>query len=145
MWLGISPRQIPVISPLAAEAGTAIFSSFDEQRHRRTMDPRTSRCLTLDEAPEIPGGAAADEALADLAKALGHPVRAGIVRFLARQESCMYGDLADQLPLAKSTVSEHLRILREAGLVRGDVDGPRVCYCIDPEGLRRLRSLVGEL
>ena len=95
--------------------------------------------------PDIPDGAAADEMLAELAKALGHPVRAEIVRVLAGQESCQYGDLADRLPLAKSTVSQHLRVLREAGLVRGEVDGPRVCYCIDPVGLHYLKTLVAEL
>jgi ArsR family transcriptional regulator, arsenate/arsenite/antimonite-responsive transcriptional repressor len=95
-----------------------------------------------------PGGAgraAADETLARLAKAIGHPVRTGIVRLLAGQETCMYGDLSDRLPLAKSTVSQHLKILREAGLVRVETDGQRVCYCIDPAGLQRLKSLVAEL
>jgi ArsR family transcriptional regulator, arsenate/arsenite/antimonite-responsive transcriptional repressor len=86
-----------------------------------------------------------DEVLAGLAKALGHPVRAGIVRMLAAQETCMYGDLSDRLPLAKSTVSQHLKILREAGLVRVETDGPRVCYCIDAAGLLRLKALVEEL
>lgn len=94
---------------------------------------------------EVPGGAEADEALATLAKAMGHPVRAGIVRLLASQESCMYGDLADRLPLAKSTVSQHLKALREAGLVRGEVEGPRACYCINPAGLQRLKTLVARL
>lgn len=88
---------------------------------------------------------AADEALATMAKALGHPVRAGIVRMLARQETCQYGDLSDRLPLAKSTVSQHLKILREAGLVRVETDGQRVCYCIDPVGLVRLKALVEDL
>ena len=102
-------------------------------------------CPPVTEPPAVPGGAAADEVLALLAKALSHPVRAGIVRLLAAQDSCMYGDLADQLPLAKSTVSQHLKILREAGLVRGEVEGPRACYCIDPAGLLRLKALVAGL
>jgi ArsR family transcriptional regulator, arsenate/arsenite/antimonite-responsive transcriptional repressor len=92
-----------------------------------------------------PGAAAADEAMAGLAKALGHPVRAGIVRLLAAQETCQYGDLSERLPLAKSTVSQHLKILREAGLVRVETDGTRVCYCIDPGGLLRLKALVASL
>jgi ArsR family transcriptional regulator, arsenate/arsenite/antimonite-responsive transcriptional repressor len=95
--------------------------------------------------PESPGRAAADAALAELAKAVGHPVRAGIVRLLAAQEGCQYGDLTDRVPLAKSTVSQHLKILREAGLVRVEVDGPRVCYCIDAAGLARLKALVAGL
>jgi ArsR family transcriptional regulator, arsenate/arsenite/antimonite-responsive transcriptional repressor len=90
-------------------------------------------------------GGTTDEALATMAKAMGHPVRAGIVRMLAAQETCQYGDLSDRLPLAKSTVSQHLKILREAGLVRVETDGQRMCYCIDPVGLRRLKALVGEL
>jgi ArsR family transcriptional regulator, arsenate/arsenite/antimonite-responsive transcriptional repressor len=86
-----------------------------------------------------------DETLATLAKAMGHPVRAAIVRMLAAEETCQYGDLSDRLPLAKSTVSQHLKILREAGLVRVEADGQRVCYCIDPAGLRLLKAMVEEL
>jgi DNA-binding transcriptional ArsR family regulator len=87
----------------------------------------------------------ADAALAVLAKAVGHPVRAGIVRMLAAQDTCWYGDLSERLPLAKSTVSQHLKILREAGLVRVETDGTRVCYCIDAAGLLRLKTLVEDL
>jgi ArsR family transcriptional regulator len=98
------------------------------------------------EVPEAaPGGTEANEILARLAKALGHPVRTGIVRLLASQDTCQYGDLSDRLPLAKSTVSQHLKVLREAGLVRVEVDGPRVCYCIDPVGLHQLKLLVAGL
>jgi ArsR family transcriptional regulator len=86
-----------------------------------------------------------DEALATLAKALAHPIRVQIVRILAKIQSSVCGDLVAQLPLAQSTVSQHLKVLKEAGLVRGTIDGPRVCYCIDPEGLRRLRMLVAGL
>jgi ArsR family transcriptional regulator, arsenate/arsenite/antimonite-responsive transcriptional repressor len=94
---------------------------------------------------EVPGRTAADTAMARLAKAIGHPVRAGIVRLLAAQETCQYGDLSDRVPLAKSTVSQHLKILREAGLVRVETDGTRVCYCIEPAGLQQLKSLIEEL
>ncbi len=90
-------------------------------------------------------GAGADEELANLAKAVGHPARVQILRLLARRESCICGDIVDELPLAQSTVSQHLKVLKEAGLVRGEIDGPRVCYCIEPRALRRLRSLVGSL
>jgi ArsR family transcriptional regulator, arsenate/arsenite/antimonite-responsive transcriptional repressor len=95
--------------------------------------------------PDAGFGGPADEALATMAKAVGHPVRAAIVRLLAAQEACQYGDLSERLPLAKSTVSQHLKVLREAGLVRVETDGQRVCYCIDPAGLGRLKSLVGDL
>ncbi len=102
-------------------------------------------CPPLTAPPVVPGSSEADEALAKLAKAVGHPVRAGIVRLLAGQENCLYGDLADLLPLARSTVSQHLKVLRQAGMVRVEVDGPRTCYCIDPEGLVRLKALVARL
>ncbi|MDB4960675.1 MAG: Arsenical resistance operon repressor [Myxococcales bacterium] len=80
-----------------------------------------------------------------MAKALAHPIRVQIVRILAKTAGCVCGDLVEQLPVAQSTVSQHLKILKEAGLIQGTVDGPRVCYGIDPEGLRRLRVLVGGL
>jgi ArsR family transcriptional regulator, arsenate/arsenite/antimonite-responsive transcriptional repressor len=90
-------------------------------------------------------GADADEELALLAKAVGHPARVQILRLLVRREACICGDIVDELPLAQSTVSQHLKVLKEAGLVRGEIDGPRVCYCIEPRTLRRLKSLVGSL
>lgn len=90
-------------------------------------------------------GDEADEELATLAKALGHPARVKIVRILLRKSACVCGDIVDELPLAQSTVSQHLKVLKEVGLIRGDVDGPRVCYCIEPHALRRLRALVGGL
>lgn len=90
-------------------------------------------------------GPDADLELAGLAKALGHPARIQILRLVARRDGCVCGDIVDDLPLSQSTVSEHLRILKTAGLLRGEVDGPRVCYCIEPRTLRRLRALVGGL
>jgi len=90
-------------------------------------------------------GSEADEELATMAKAVGHPARVRILRLLARRDTCVCGDIVDDLPLAQSTVSQHLKVLKDAGLVRGEIDGPRVCYCIEPRSLRRLRSLVGSL
>ena len=87
-------------------------------------------------------GAEADEELAKLSKALGHPARVRILRMLSRKEARVCSQIVDELPLAQSTVSEHLRILKEAGLVRSSQDGPRVGYCIDFDGLRRLKALV---
>jgi ArsR family transcriptional regulator len=86
-----------------------------------------------------------DARLASYAKALGHPVRVRIMRLLARQGTCQTGSLVDSLPIAQSTVSEHLRILREAGLISGEIDGPRRCYCVNPEGLTAARQLLQEL
>jgi ArsR family transcriptional regulator len=90
-------------------------------------------------------GAEADEELAALGKAIGHPARVQILRILARKTACVCGDIVDELPLAQSTVSQHLKILKDAGLIRGEVDGSRVCYCIEPRALRRLKALVGGL
>lgn len=107
--------------------------------------PRVNEVDTGTVGSGTPGEISMDADLAAMAKAVGHPVRAGIVRMLAAQRTCRYGDLSDRVPLAKSTVSQHLKVLREAGLVRVETDGPRVCYCIDRRGLARLKSLVGEL
>jgi len=79
----------------------------------------------------------ADQDLAQLAKALAHPVRVAILRQLLQDGECVCGDLVGRLPLAQSTVSEHLKILKSAGFVRGTIDGPRVCYCADVEVVRR--------
>ncbi|MDX2023198.1 MAG: metalloregulator ArsR/SmtB family transcription factor [Deltaproteobacteria bacterium] len=87
-------------------------------------------------------GPEADEELATLAKAIGHPARVQILRLLTTKTSCVCGDIVDELPLAQSTVSQHLKVLKEAGLIRGDVDGPRVCYCIEPRAMRRLKVLI---
>jgi ArsR family transcriptional regulator, arsenate/arsenite/antimonite-responsive transcriptional repressor len=88
---------------------------------------------------------ATQKRLAKYCKALGHPARVQIVRLLADEGACQTGSLVDRLPLAQSTISEHLRILREAGLVTGEIDGPRRCYCIDGDALRDLRRLLADL
>jgi len=104
-------------------------------------------CPPAKEEPDLRPieGSEADEELSTLAKALGHPARVQILRLLTRRTSCVCGDIVDELPLAQSTVSQHLKILKEAGLIRGDVDGPRVCYCIEPRTLRRFKALIGGL
>lgn len=90
-------------------------------------------------------GAVADDELALLAKALGHPARVKILRLLARTGGCICGEIVEGLELAQSTVSQHLKILKAARLIRGEIEGPRSCYCIEPRTLRRLRALVGNL
>jgi ArsR family transcriptional regulator len=89
--------------------------------------------------------AAADAELAGFAKAAGHPVRVQILRMLAQREARHCCDIVGALPLAQSTVSEHLRILKNAGLVCAREDGPRVTYCIAPAALARLKRLVADL
>lgn len=92
----------------------------------------------------LPGleGPDADDELAKLAKAIGHPARVRILRMLSRKEACVCSQIVDELPLAQSTVSEHLRILKDAALVRTSQDGPRIGYCINYETLRKLKALV---
>jgi DNA-binding transcriptional ArsR family regulator len=104
-------------------------------------------CPPASEQPDLRPveGEAADEELASLSKALGHPVRVKILRILARKSACICGDIVEELPLAQSTVSQHLKVLKDAALIRGEVDGPRVCYCIEPRALRRLKALIGGL
>ena len=87
-------------------------------------------------------GQAADRELAALAKAVGHPHRVAILRLLVRKQACVCGEIVGELPLAQSTVSQHLKVLKDAGLIQGEVDGPRVGYCIEPRALRRLKALV---
>ncbi len=83
--------------------------------------------------------------LAAAARALAHPGRLHLLQTLAARRTCVCGDLVDTLPLAQSTVSQHLRELKEAGLVRGSVDGPRTCYCLDPEVLASVRAAFARL
>ncbi|MGO8684329.1 MAG: ArsR/SmtB family transcription factor [Thermoleophilia bacterium] len=90
-------------------------------------------------------GPEADAELAMLAKAIAHPARIEILRILVRKNTCICGAIVDELPLAQSTVSQHLKILKDAGLLRGEVDGPRISYCIEPLTLKHLKDLVGTL
>lgn len=80
--------------------------------------------------------------LAKMLKALGNPVRFRIMEFLAEQQACITGDIVDYTTLAQSTVSQHLKVLREAGLIEGEIEGPATCYCISAEGVQFLKSQV---
>ena len=95
--------------------------------------------------PRFDGPGPEDVELSGLAKALAHPARAAILRMLLRDGGCICGDIVDRLPLAQSTVSQHLKVLKQAGLLQGEIDGPRVCYCASPETVRRLQALVLDL
>jgi len=97
-----------------------------------------------DGAVELPADSVAEQ-LARLAWALAHPARVRIVRLLIRRQACVCGEILDNLPLAQSTVSQHLKILKESGLIQGEVDGPKVCYCINPQQLQQLKSLIARL
>ena len=86
-----------------------------------------------------------DEELAKLAWAVAHPARVRILRILLARQACICGELVDQMTLAQSTVSQHLKVLKGAGLVQGEIDGPKVCYCVNTDALERLRELVAAL
>jgi len=81
--------------------------------------------------------------LARMLKALGNPIRFGIVEFLAQKKICITADIVDATPLAQSTVSQHLKVLREAGLIRGEIEGPATCYCLDRENFSWLKEQIG--
>ena len=83
--------------------------------------------------------------LADLAKALGHPARLRILRLLQTTPGCIGGDIVDAVGLAQSTVSEHLRILKSAGIITGEIDGPRICYALNPATLAPLAAFIASL
>lgn len=83
--------------------------------------------------------------LSAIAKALGHPARIAILQFLARQKSCVCGEIVDELPLSQSTVSQHLKELKNVGLVKGDIDGPSICYCIDEKNWSKIRQALNDL
>ena len=85
------------------------------------------------------------EALAALSWAIAHPIRVRILELLLEREACVCGELVELLPVAQSTVSQHLKIMKEAGLILGDVDGPKVCYCVNSAGLAKLKKLVQNL
>lgn len=80
--------------------------------------------------------------LAKYAKALSHPARVAILNVLLKKQSCICGDIVDELPLSQSTVSQHLKELKEAGLIKGDIDGVSVCYCIDEKELKKAAMLL---
>jgi len=80
--------------------------------------------------------------LANMLKALGNPVRFSIMQHLSERQMCITGDIVDFTTLAQSTVSQHLKVLREAGLIEGEIEGPATCYCISAEGLQFLKSQI---
>ncbi|MCU0454460.1 MAG: metalloregulator ArsR/SmtB family transcription factor [Bacteroidetes bacterium] len=86
-----------------------------------------------------------DVRVAAMAKALAHPARVAILRELARQNECVCGEIVSAIPLAQATVSQHLKELKTAGLIKGEADGPRSCYCLDPDGIQLLMDTLDGL
>lgn len=85
-----------------------------------------------------------EERAADIFRALGNPARVRIISELARRQACV-SDLVDVLPLAQSTVSQHLKVLKEAGLIRGTLEGPGACYCLEPEAIQWLARFTADI
>lgn len=83
--------------------------------------------------------------LADIAKALSHPARIKILKILNETESCIVGTLVDKLPLAQATVSQHLKELKRVGLIEGEIDGPKICYCINSKTLTKAKTAMDKL
>lgn len=100
-------------------------------------------------APKTHAFASRDAQLSAWAKALGHPARLMILRLLAARNACICGDIVGELPLAQATVSQHLKVLKDAGFICGEIDGARVCYCLNRKTLHRclaeLNTLFGRL
>lgn len=83
--------------------------------------------------------------LAKYAKALGHPARIAILRILASKATCQCGDIVEELPLSQSTVSQHLKELKEAGLIKGEIEGVKTCYCIDEKEWKLAKTWLNKL
>lgn len=83
--------------------------------------------------------------LADYAKALSHPARIKILKVLTERNSCICGEIVEALPLSQSTVSQHLKELKRVGLIKGDIEGPRTCYCVNQDGLSQAKSMFSDL
>lgn len=88
---------------------------------------------------------AIDNKMAKYAKAFAHPARVTILKLLAKRNGCMCGDIVNELPLSQSTVSQHLKELKESGLVQGDVEGAKVCYCIDPKEWHTAKKMLNSI
>lgn len=80
--------------------------------------------------------------LAAFAKALGHPARVAIIEYLSTQASCVCGSIVDAIPLAQATVSQHLKELKNAGLIQGNVEGNSICYCLNPEKWKKFKQML---
>jgi DNA-binding transcriptional ArsR family regulator len=86
-----------------------------------------------------------DVQLADVAKAISHPARIQILRILNEVNSCIVGDMVELLPLSQSTVSQHLKELKRVGLIKGEIEGPRICYCLNEAIVRQMKTEFNQL
>lgn len=109
------------------------------EEHSPHSQPQPAAAQARDDA------SARREQIARLCKALGHPARVAIVEHLRAVDRCVCGQIVDIFPLAQSTVSQHLKILKDSGIVIGEIEGPRTCYCLDKALLERFKNIVAEL
>lgn len=139
------------------ECCEACVNRYDEcHRNQSLCDTdekliRISETLYRDIAIDIPMGATKaeefsvkDNRLAKYAKALAHPARVAIIRLLVNRQACICGDIVDELPISQSTVSQHLKELKDAGLIKGDIDGARVCYCINESEWKLAQEMLSD-
>jgi ArsR family transcriptional regulator len=80
-----------------------------------------------------------------IAKAMGHPARIAIIEYLLRTDACICNDIVNELPLSQPTISQHLRELKSAGLIKGSVEGNTICYCIDERALKKIQSYISAI
>lgn len=135
--------MLSYIDDIRATGKWQFISPKGNQSMARTK-AEVKKCCTTNEKLKLPDVAWADE-LAKLTWALAHPARVRIMRLLLNRSSCMCGEIVAEMPLAQSTVSQHLKILKETGLVQGEIDGPRVCYCVNKKSMARLKKLIADL
>jgi ArsR family transcriptional regulator, arsenate/arsenite/antimonite-responsive transcriptional repressor len=83
--------------------------------------------------------------IAKFAKALSHPARVAIIKLLLQKQSCICGDIVEDLPIAQSTVSQHLKELKESGLIKGNIDGASICYCVDTDVLQKANDILNKI
>lgn len=109
-----------------------------------TTKPNNNCCSPKSDSKRSGKIANKTDQLAIFTKALGHPIRIQILNILKKKKSCICGDLVDELPIAQATVSQHLKVLKTAGLIKGTIAGPATCYCIDEDALNEFKTLIKE-
>ncbi len=141
LWVGLkdvdaSKNKLPEILSLYAEllidARLAISNSYRN----------IAINMGLTKAEEF---SVKDNRIANFAKALAHPARVAILRILLKEKSCYCGDIVEELPLSQSTVSQHLKELKEAGIIKGTINGAKICYCIDAAVWEQMQFVLGNL
>lgn len=109
------------------------------------MEKNQSLCCDQKQEPKKRPRKSPGELLSIYTKALGHPARVQILELLKKKKSCVCGDIVNDMPLAQATVSQHLKVLKNAGFIKGTISGPAICYCINTETLSSFKKLVAKL